>query len=48
MSSNDKYQFIEEIKVELTNALDKLKTQENEELNPLVQLKEHTQARIQN
>lgn len=46
MSSNDKYQFIEEIKVELTNALDKLKTQENEELSALVQLKEHTQARI--
>ena len=46
MSSNDKYQFIEEIKVELTNALDKLKTQETEELNALVQLKEHTQARI--
>lgn len=46
MSSNDKYQFIEEIKVELTNALDKLKTQENEELSVLVQLKEHTQARI--
>lgn len=46
MSSNDKYQFIEEIKVELTNVLDKLKTQETEELNALVQLKEHTQARI--
>lgn len=46
MSSNDKYQFIEEIKVELTNVLDKLKTQENEELSVLVQLKEHTQARI--
>ena len=46
MSSNDKYQFIEEIKVELTNALEKLKTQENEELSVLVQLKEHTQARI--
>ena len=46
MSSNDKYQFIEEIKVELTNALDKLKTQENEELSALAQLKEHTQARI--
>lgn len=46
MSSNDKYQFIEEIKVELTNALDKLKTQENEELGALAQLKEHTQARI--
>lgn len=46
MSSNDKYQFIEEIKVELTNALDKLKTQEDEELSVLVQLKEHTQARI--
>lgn len=45
MSSNDKYQFIEEIKVELTNALDKLKTQETEELNALVQLKEHMQAR---
>lgn len=46
MSSNDKYQFIEEIKVELTNVLDKLKTQETEELNALVQLKEHTQTRI--
>lgn len=46
MSSNNKYQFIEEIKVELTNALDKLKTQETEELSALVQLKEHTQARI--
>lgn len=46
MSSNDKYQFIEEIKVELTNALDKLKTKEDEELSALVQLKEHTQARI--
>lgn len=46
MSSNDKYQFIEEIKVELTNALDKLKAQENEELSALMQLKEHTQARI--
>ena len=46
MSSNDKYQFIEEIKVELTGALDKLKTQETEELNALVQLKEHTQTRI--
>lgn len=46
MSSNDKYQFIEEIKVELTNVLDKLKTQETEELNALIQLKEHTQTRI--
>ena len=46
MSSNDKYQFIEEIKVELTNVLDKMKTQETEELNALVQLKEHTQTRI--
>ena len=46
MSSNDKYQFIEEIKVEFTNVLDKLKTQETEELNALVQLKEHTQTRI--
>lgn len=46
MSSNDKYQFIEEIKIELTNVLDKLKTQETEELNALVQLKEHTQTRI--
>lgn len=46
MSSNDKYQFIEEIKVELTSELDKLKTQETEELSALVQLKEHTQARI--
>lgn len=46
MSNNDKYQFIEEIKVELTNVLDKLKTQETEELNALVQLKEHTQTRI--
>ena len=46
MSSNDKYQFIEKIKVELTNALDKLKTKEDEELSALVQLKEHTQARI--
>lgn len=46
MSSNDKYQFIEEIKVELTNVLNKLKTQETEELNALVELKEHTQTRI--
>jgi hypothetical protein len=46
MSSNDKYQFIEEIKVELTNVLDKLKTQETEELNALVELKEHTLTRI--
>lgn len=46
MSSNDKYQFIEEIKVELTNALDKLKTQETEELNALVQLKDQHQERI--
>ena len=46
MSSNDKYQFIEEIKVELANVLDKLKTQEAEELSALVELKEHTQTRI--
>ena len=46
MSSNDKYQFIEEIKVELANVLDKLKTQETEELSALVELKEHTQTRI--
>ena len=46
MSSNDKYQFIEEIKVELANVLDKLKTQDAEELSALVELKEHTQTRI--
>ena len=39
MQDNGKYQFVDEIKVELKDSLDKIQAQETEELKGLIQLK---------
>ena len=46
MQDNGKYQFVDEIKVELKDSLDKIQAQETEELKGLIQLKNQYQERI--
>lgn len=46
MQEDDKYQFLEEIKVELKDSLDKLQIKEREELEALTQLKNQYKERI--